>query len=100
MERQFALEDRALPLALPATLSLLVLVSIQTQTSTSEFMTHLLAVNIMLTSHYSCGGAGKTCPAVANGTPICSAGTCSATCSTGYTLSSGKCVNTNTDVNK
>jgi hypothetical protein len=46
---------------------------------------------------HNCGACGKTCPAVANGTPICSGSSCSVACNAGRSLCSGACVNINSD---
>ncbi len=38
-----------------------------------------------------CGGCGRACPAVANGAPTCSAGTCGVECDNGYFEANGAC---------
>ncbi len=44
------------------------------------------------TSAANCGGCGMACPAVPNGTPVCAASVCAATCNAGFMLVGGLCM--------
>ena len=50
------------------------------------------------TSATNCGTCGTTCPSVAHGVGICTAGTCAIQCGKAYTLCGSSCANLNTNV--
>jgi hypothetical protein len=48
----------------------------------------------------NCGACGNACPSSpANGTEVCTSGSCGVTCNSSYTNCGGQCVNTTTDNN-